>query len=379
MRICGIVCEYNPFHNGHRYQIEKLKRDFGFDAIVGVMSGNWVERGDAAIFDKRIRAQAAIMNGVDLIIELPAMHSMQSAEIFAENAVYILNSLNLIDTIAFGTETDNSEVLTETANLLANEPAMFKSIIRAEMNSGVPFFTARANAVGKMLGKAHMSALSSPNNILAIEYIKALIRLNSRIKPLAIKRIGTGHDKAGAADGISSASQIREFICCNNIDYLNLVPENCHTIYKNAKKHDISKLDSAVIAHFLKTDAEDIQNAPDVSEGLENKIKKSAQSAKNIRELCDFAKSKRYSYSRIRRIVLNSYLNISTKDQKTRPQYVKALNFTDIGQRMLHHIKSSGVLPVGTNRNCVKANHFAEQIWDRELIFDKIYDLTACK
>lgn len=379
MRICGIVCEYNPFHNGHRYQIKTLKRDFGFDAIVGVMSGNWVERGDAAIFDKRIRAQAAVMNGVDLVVELPAIHSMQSAEIFAENAVYILNSLNIIDTIAFGTEADNAAILTEIANLLANESTMFKNIIRAEMNSGVPYFAARANAVGKILGSVHMSALSSPNNILAIEYIKALIRLNSKIKPLAIKRIGTGHDKSGIADGISSASQIREFIYCKNAEYLNLVPKNCHTIYKNAKKHDMSKLDNAIIAHFLKTDTNEIQNAPDVCEGLENKIKKAAQSARSINELCDAAKSKRYAYSRIRRIILNSYLNISKKDQNIRPLYVKVLNFTDIGQRILHSVKSSTLLPIGTNRNSVKGNRFAEQIWDRELVFDKIYDLTTCK
>lgn len=375
MRVCGIVCEYNPFHNGHLYQIEKLKRDCGFEAIVGIMSGNWVQRGDAAIFDKRVRAKAAALNGMDLVIELPAIHAMQSAEIFAENAVYILNSLGIIDTIAFGTETDNIGLLKDIAYLLANESDSFKNIIRAETGSGIPYFMARADAIGRILGQNHKAAAGMPNNILAIEYIKALIKLNSSIEPLAIKRIGAGHNENTVTDKTAGASLIREMILSGNDEYLNLVPENCRDLYRNAKIHRLSNLDRAIVAHFIKCSTDEIKKAPDVSEGLENKIKKSAEQSISFNEMCDKIKSKRYTHSRIRRILLNSYLNITKSDSKTKPQYVKVLSFTQVGQNLIKSAKTQSPIPIGTNFNSVKQNTFTAGIWRRELVFDRIYEL----
>lgn len=376
MNICGIVCEYNPFHNGHLYQIETLKKELGFDAVVGIMSGNWVQRGDAAIFDKHVRAKAAIMNGMDLVIELPAVHAMQSAEIFARNAVYILNSLGNISSIAFGSETDNINMLIEIAKLLIKEPIMFKNIIRSEMKQGVPYFMARSDAIGNLLGRKHKEAAALPNNILGIEYIKALINLNSPISPIAIKRHGAGHDEYNILNNITSATSVRNMIRKKSNDFRTCVPDNCLNLYNKAAVHDISKLDIAVLSHFIKASPSEIKNTPDVSEGLENKIIKSAKATKSIAELCDTIKSKRYAHSRIRRIVLNSFLGITKNDLTTTPKYVKALNFTDVGQKVLHKSKTTCLLPIGKSRNIVKGNHFAERIWDRELAFDKIYELS---
>lgn len=375
MQICGIVCEYNPFHNGHLYQIEKLKRDYGIDAIIGVMSGNWVQRGDAAIFDKKIRAKAAIQNGMDLVIELPAIHAMQSAEIFAENAVYILNSLGIVDTIAFGIEADSIEILKDIARVLTNEPQEFKNVLRAVLGRGLPYFAARAETIGRVLGPLHKQAIAQPNNILAIEYIKALIRLKSSIEPLGIKRSGAGHNDEIITENTASASLIRDMILSGNEEYLSLVPKRCRELYKGARLHCISELDKAIVAHFIKSDSEEIKNAPDVVEGLENKIKKSAEISAGFAELCDNIKSKRYSHSRIRRIVLNSYLNITKIDADTHPTYVKPLAFTQQGQNLIRDAKPQCFLPIGTSYNSVKQNAFASQNWKRELMLDKIYDL----
>lgn len=375
MKVCGIVCEYNPFHNGHLYQINKLKTEYGFDAIVGIMSGNWVQRGDAAIFDKYVRAKAAIMNGMDLVIELPAIHAMQSAEIFAYNAVYILNSLGVIDYIAFGAETDKIEILERIAKLLVNEPESFKNIIRSEINKGIPYFAARSNAIGRIFNNDFKAAASLPNNILGIEYIKALIRQNSKIKPIALKRCGVEHDAMSVSDDTASATCIRNLLF-NNKPIARFVPDSCKKLYKTAKNHSISQLDNAIISHFIKSTAANIKNTPDIAEGLENKIIKAAQNSKTVSELYDAVKSKRYAHSRIRRIVLNSFLEITKDDAKMPPVYVKVLNFTQAGQKVLHNTKNTCSLPIGTNRNAVKCNTLANEIWDRELMFDRIYDLT---
>lgn len=376
MKVCGIVCEYNPFHNGHLYQINKLKTEYGFDAIVGIMSGNWVQRGDAAIFDKRVRAKAAVMNGMDLVIELPTIHSMQSAEIFAGSAVYILNSLGIADGMAFGAETDRPEILESIAKLLVNESESFKNIIRCEMNRGIPYFSARSNAIGRILGNDFKTAASMPNNILGIEYIKALIRQNSKIKPIALKRCGSEHDALLTSESTASATALRELLL-NNEPVSKFIPENCAELYKTAQIHSVSQLDNAIISHFIKSTAVDIKNTPDIAEGLENKIIKAARISKTTTELYDAVKSKRYAHSRIRRIVLNSFLEITKDDTKLSPQYVKVLNFTRCGQKILHNLKNTCILPVGTNRNAVKHNTLSCKIWDKELVFDRIYDLTA--
>ncbi len=377
MKICGIVCEYNPFHNGHLYQIQMLKQDLGFDAVVGIMSGNWVQRGDVAVFDKQTRSKAAILNGMDLVIELPTIYAMQSAEIFAQNAIYILQSLGNVSSVSFGSETDSIDMLKDIAALLVKEPPMFKNIIQNVMKRGVPYFMARSEAIGKILGQKHKEAASMPNNILGIEYIKALIKLKSTITPIAIKRHGAGHDEDKIYGNITSATSIRTMIAQNESNYRECIPQNCIDLYSNAAIHDISKLDNAVLAHFIKASPADIQNTPDVSEGLENKIIKSAKSSANINQLYNSVKSKRYAHSRIRRIILNSFLGINKSDILSIPKYVKVSDFTYIGQKVLHSAKETCFLPIGRSRNAVKGINFAERIWDRELIFDKIYDLCV--
>ena len=376
MKVCGIVCEYNPFHNGHKYQIDYIKQNLGFDAVVGIMSGNYTQRGDVAVYDKSVRALAAVQSGMDLVLELPAVHSMQSAEIFAFNSIYILHSLGLIDSIAFGAEHSEIIEIQKTASLLYTEPKEFKMILKSELQSGKPFFLARKDAVYRILGNSYANIISEPNNILAIEYIKALYKLNSNIEPILIKRYESEHNDTVIHGEIASASAIRNILNTHGSNMIKAVPENCISLYKNSSLHRIEKLDTAIISNIIKSDINAIRNTPDVSEGLENKIKKSAFSSKNFSELCDNIKSKRYAHSRIRRIIMNIFLGITKEDAVTPPQYIKILNFNKKGQELLHNAKSTSKLPLAKNRNGINNIEKAVKIWDREIVFDKLYELS---
>lgn len=374
MTVCGIICEYNPFHKGHKYHIEKAKEITNADAIVAVMSGNFVQRGDVAVFDKKLRAKAAVKCGADLVLELPATASLCSAERFAGVSVEILNALSLVDFLAFGTESENFDLMRDVAALLCNEPPQFKEALKKHSKSGISFAAARAKSANELIEGAY-DILSSPNNILAIEYLKALIKTKSRILPVFVKRKGSGYNSTAIAADFISATAARELLF-NEKSLLGYVPDEVLPLYKNAKIHKTEDMSGAIIANLLKMSADEIAKIPDVSEGLENKIKKEALNAKSFGSLCDSIKSKRYAHSRIRRILLNSYLGITREDIKA-PQYIKILDFNERGREVLNKAKQEARLPLVKNFNQIKAlkNPLAEKAWKKELLFDRIYDL----
>ena len=188
MKVAAIICEYNPFHNGHRFHIGETRRKTGADAVVAIMSGNFVQRGDVAVFPKSLRAQTAIRGGADLVLELPVPFATGSAEFFAQGAVRTLDSLGIIDYLSFGAECNNAEKLLELAELFASEPPEFSDLIKLYSKDGLSFPAARAKAATEFAGADAEEILSSPNNILGIEYCKALLKLNSKIKPCVIER-----------------------------------------------------------------------------------------------------------------------------------------------------------------------------------------------
>ncbi len=374
MRVCGIVCEFNPFHNGHKYLIDTIK-DMGFDAVVGIMSGNYTQRGDIAIFDKRIRAKAAVKNGMDLVLELPAVHAMQTAERFAQNAIYILNSLGQIDALAFGSEFGSVDTLKKIAELLAFEPPRFKDALKSELDFGKPFFTARSAAVERILGTPASNIISEPNNILGIEYIKALLRFESKIEPIAVKRCVSDHRNSELSGEFSSASAVRSELKKHSTRVFEAIPENLRRLYSNAEIHDVEHLSAAIISKIMLTDAEELKAVSDVGEGLENKLLSAARISRSFAELCGNVKSKRYAHSRIRRIALSAFLGITKSEAATPPKYIKILDFNETGRELLHLAKKTASLPLAKNRNSIKNQPSALQIWDRELIFDDIFDL----
>lgn len=374
MSVLGIICEYNPFHSGHKYHIEKSKEICNADTVVAVMSGNFVQRGDVAVFNKELRAKTAILNGVDLVIELPAVMSLCSAERFARCSVSILNSLNVIDYLSFGAENDSISDLLSIAELLACEPESYKKHLGDNLKQGMSYASARCKAVSEILPAANQF-LNSPNNILGIEYLKSLKILKSKIVPLAVKRQGSGYNSLDFKNDFISATGARELIFKEK-SLKGFVPDNVLSFYNNEKVHSIVNMENAIIANICKMSAEELSNIADVSEGLENKIKKAAEKCSSFESMCDEIKSKRYAHSRIRRILLNSYLGIKKTDL-LEPQYIKILDFNEKGQRLLNKAKQEAKLPLAKNYNQIKElnNPLAEKTWKQELVFDRLYSL----
>ncbi|MDR2167605.1 MAG: nucleotidyltransferase family protein, partial [Clostridiales bacterium] len=215
-KTCGIIAEYNPFHNGHKFHLEAAKRESSAENIVVVMSGNFVQRGEPAIICKFVRARAALLGGADIVLELPINFATASAEGFARGAVYILEKSGIIDALAFGCENNDLGILSEIANFLVNETEDFKAALRANLRQGKSFPVARAAA----LEQFSQEVLVAPNNILAIEYLKALRKFNSAIVPFGVARKGVGHHGKELVGSFASASALRREILAGNVDSL---------------------------------------------------------------------------------------------------------------------------------------------------------------
>jgi len=209
MKLAAIVCEYNPFHKGHQYHIEETKRKTGCDGIVAVMSGNFVQRGEGALFSKETRAKAAVLGGADLVLELAPYFAVQSAEAFSLGALKIITSIPEIKYLSFGAEEENIDILKKAASILTDEPQSYKTALKEELDKGISYPTARQKALLKIGENDAAKALSSPNNILGVEYLKALKKFKSDIVPIAVKRVGAAHDSKAAGDMVS-ASYLRE-------------------------------------------------------------------------------------------------------------------------------------------------------------------------
>ena len=367
LKVAGIICEYNPFHLGHKFHIEETRRITGADYIVAIMSGNFVQRGDIAIYDKFSRAKTATLNGADLVIELPAIYSLAGAEIFATKAIEILMELDCIDYLSFGAETENIAELERVANIILTESEDYKAKLSEALGQGLSFASAREIAVGSDL-------LKTPNNILAIEYIKAIKKLGAKICPVAIKR-SVDHDSHEVSGEFSSASNIRKEI---KMGHLNIAEKYVPAGFDFTQKtHLIEDLEKAIISSLLLKTPEELRLISDVSEGLENRILKCAKETSSFMELCDAVKSKRYAHSRIRRILLHSYLGITAEMQKEAPSYIRILDFNSKGQELLNKIKQATNLPLVKNTSDVNRlkNPVIKNQWDRELLFDKIFNL----
>ncbi len=380
MKVAAIISEYNPFHKGHKYHIERTKELCSAEYVIAIMSGNFVQRGDVALFPKEIRAKAAIASGVDLVVELPTIFAMQSAEFFAKNAVAIANSLGIVDFLSFGAECDDIEKIIETSKLLANEPPEFSDILKKEMVSGSTYPSAITKAVSEFLGDEYAEIISSPNNILGIEYCKALLSKKSSITPIAVKRIGSAHDLDAPEDEFASASLVRKLILDDRFsDGLSFTPDECKSIFENAQPHSIDIMEKSILAELIKIPSDVLSNISDVSEGLENRIKSAANDSSSLDELISSVKTKRYTQSRLRRIVISAYLGITNADRNLSVPYIKILDHNERGQELISKMKKSATLPIARNTSQINklGDDFIKTIWERERTFDKIYTLSG--
>ena len=353
-RTVGVVCEYNPFHNGHEYQLKNIREKYGDDtAIVAVMSGNFTQRGEAAIFEKHTRAKAALMCGADLVIELPINFAVSSAERFAYGAVSILDALGCVDEINFGSECGDIKKLTLLSDIVESDE--IKRLTSEIMTSGVTFAAARQSAVERLYDSETAMILKSPNNTLGIEYIKAAKKLGSKMSFSTVERSGVSHDSHIAVENMASASFIRDNILKNGIDSIEkYVPQKAFLLYKEdveLKKapHDIKYTERGVLDRLRRLKADDWEKVPDVSEGLHNRIYDVIRKSASLDDIFFQIKTKRYTLARIRRIILLGYLGVYSEESLREAEYIRVLGMNRRGMAVLRAAKKTASIPVGTS------------------------------
>lgn len=358
MNITGIITEYNPLHNGHLYHIKESKKLTNCDGLICVMSGNFVQRGTPALIDKWSRAETALKNGIDLIIELPTIYSLSSAEFFAFGAVSLLNNLGLVNNLCFGSESGDIAIIKQIADILVKEPENFKLQLKSYLGEGTSYPIARSKALSNLFENDSYitDILSSSNNILGIEYCKSLIKLNSNIMPYTIQRKGSSYNSINIENTFCSATSIRKHLKKknNSIDLLaEKVPLNSFNVIKNMyNKNSLTFEDS--ILNFLKfkifTYENKLENLPDVSEGLHNKIYKSLHESTTYEELICRIKSKRYTETRINRILCQYFVgfdNYNTKILRALScPYARVLGFNKRGREILRELKNTSSIPI---------------------------------
>jgi predicted nucleotidyltransferase len=382
----GIIAEYNPFHNGHKYHLDKAMEMSGADCAVVVMSGDFVQRGEPALFDKWERARIAVECGADLVLELPFAFACNNAGAFARGGVGVLAGLGCISHLAFGSETANIEMLEGMSRILVHEDAKLSSMIRDKLSKGLSYPRARYEAIrdfrpdlGDMLGQ--------PNDILAVEYLKEIYRIESSIRPLAIRRHVAGYDDEDLHAGISSATAIRKAVQRGNIDGIrDCVPEATWNVLKaswgtEGRERRLFELLRYKLLSEVPDSFEDVYS---ISEGLNNKLVKEIIKSNDLRDFIDSVKSKRYTRTRIQRVIIHTLMNLSDIDYKTFEPgsclYARVLGFSKNGTKLLRQIKKNELasIPLLTNIN---KEMIGEEARERLLMYDirsaDVYNLIS--
>ncbi|TCT16962.1 putative nucleotidyltransferase [Natranaerovirga pectinivora] len=398
MRVVGLIVEYNPFHNGHAYHLNKSKEITNADFVIAIMSGNFLQRGTPALIDQWTRTVMALENGVDLVIQLPVYYSTSSAEYFANASIEILNNLGIVDSVCFGSECGNIELLTEISRILVNEPSELKCLIKDYLGKGLSFPKARSKALLDFFKNQNRytnideleKVLDSPNNILGIEYIKALLKSKSSIKPHTITRQVTGYHDISIEKPIASATGIRDFLS-NNEEIKPLqknVPNNTFDImsrfYNKSFPVFIDDFSEYLFYKLLSCTPTQLQSYLDVSEGLEDRIFKYSKECNKISTLIEKVKTKRFTYTRIQRALIHILLNIKKDDFQVLLNtdliyYIKYLGFKKESQELLKNIKSNCTLPIISNTNKALGNLTspALKMLEKDLYATHLYNLCV--
>ncbi len=375
MKVGGIVAEYNPFHHGHAYLIEQM-RNVGVTHTVAVMSGNFVQRGDAAVCDKWSRCEMALENGVDLVLELPLPYAVATAQRFAAGAVGTLAALGSVDELFFGSECADTQALEEVA-LLLDDGAVI-SRMRELLDSGETFAAARQAAVTAVGARGEI--LRNPNDTLAVEYIRAISQWGAHMKPQAIGRIGAAHD-AQAVDGIASASAIRRAIGEGDLSSVKAwMPQRAFEILQSQLQQgrcpaELSRLDAALLVELRKASVKALAALPDISEGLENRLYRAVREFGSVEQILSAVKSKRYTHARLRRILLYALLGLSCEMYDSPPVYIRVLGMNSRGRELLSSSKPT--LPILTRtKDREQLDGRGTAMFELECTADDLYGLT---
>ena len=347
MQKAGIVCEYNPFHLGHLYQITETRRILGADAaIICAMSGDFVQRGEAAIFDKFTRAEAACRCGADLVAELPLPWCLSSAEGFGFGAVAILHALGC-DALSFGSESADTDALWALADFALSEEAVKEIHTLMDHDETLSFARARQLIAGEKLGD-RAALLSMPNDILAVEYLKALRRLDARMEPLPIRRTGAEHDSR-TAGAFRSAMQLREMIERGE-DVSAFIPEAAGTVFEREREagrmRNRKLLEIALLSRLYRLEGADFDRLPDAGGGAGRRLYGALQRENSLDSIAQAASGKRYTAARMRRMLLSAALGIRAEDTRGAPPYIRVLAANERGRACLHALRGNTRIPV---------------------------------
>lgn len=391
MKTVGLITEYNPFHNGHAYHIEKAKMLTGADRVIVVMSGDFVQRGAPAVMPKHLRAESALLSGASLIIELPVCFATGSAEYFAQGAISLLNQLGCIDSICFGSECGDLHLLKEIAQLLADEPIEYQAALKQALKEGASFPAARQEALNIYSDK-YSEIPASPNNILGIEYLKALAKIHSKIEPFTIKRIGAGYHDMDIDGQFSSATAIRSDIyqladvnsSSESIPLTHIqtqVPSSCHELMKKnyqirypIKSDDFSLL---LKAKLLSETAGSLSHYLDISPELANRILRLRNDYLSFEQFCDLLKTKELTRSRISRSFIHVLLGI-TNDwltaMKAPASYARILGFRRDHADLLGILKRTSDIPLITSPARAVLADTAYQMLELDIYASDLYE-----
>ncbi|MFD2171419.1 nucleotidyltransferase [Tumebacillus lipolyticus] len=363
MRVTGVIVEYNPMHNGHLYHVEQARRSTGADAIVAVMSGHFLQRGEPAIVNKWARAKMALQQGVDLVLELPVAYSAQSASLFAFGSVAVLDALSIVDSICFGSESGDIRSLTALSDILVAEPPQFKALLREELKKGHSYPRAASDALARYAAQdesidSHLA--QQPNNMLGLEYLAALKKLNSKIRPATITRIASGyHQETVTHPSIASATAIRKATFETGIDTAeHLLPRSSFSILQaewQAGRGPIAweNYRQALFTLLHRATPSSLAEFVGVDEGLEHRLLRAAMQANTVHDLIEQTKTKRFTWTKIQRALTSILLGLTRQEQSelhlaAGPSYIRVLGFTERGQELLRQASAQSSVPILT-------------------------------
>jgi predicted nucleotidyltransferase len=354
MNTLAIIAEYNPFHNGHQYHLKRSLKKTGATHSLAVMSGHFVQRGEPALLDKWLRAKMAVDSGLNLVIELPVMNAISSAENFAYGAISLINQLNIVDDLSFGSESGDLSLLKRVSEFLAKEPDDFKKSLRTYLDGGLSFPDARHKA---LIDQGFNTEDLKSNDILGVEYLKAIRRLNSDLEVTLINRQYTDYHSTKLVNQFASATAIRNWI--KHQDFLSVrmaLPQNCYRTLANETRYAFQDDLYPLVRYALTVQSsESLDAIHEITEGLENRMTSSARQMLDMEEFLSAVKTRRFTMTRIKRALLNILLQITSEEVQQHdlmtPKIIRLLAADEKGLELLKLIKEKSPLPIVTNLN----------------------------
>ncbi len=378
MKICSIVAEYNPFHSGHLSQINYIKEKLKPDVIAVFLSGNFTQRGESAVLDKFTRAKHAVLSGVDVVFELPTVFATQTAEIFASGAVKLIDALPFEKSICFGAECGDKTKIIDTAVCLLNETPDYKNFLKNQLKKGFSLLQARETALEKTNPNIDLEVLKTPNNVLGVEYVKAILKNDYAIDINVVKRNGAGYNEDRLIKGNPSALAIRNALANGKkTSVKNGVP---NFVYKDLGS--IPDFEREIIYSLIATDKKDIAKTVDCAEGLENRIKALLKDNFTLENLLDKLKTKRYTTARLKRIMLSTMLNIDKKLVQSalkKDLYLKVLAINKDKVDLLSKLSNAKYPLITRKSDSAKLKNTAKEVFEKDVFANDIYSSVTGK